>query len=126
MSGTVLEALAEIERPRETFLGDVGLEESIVWLEAPESLPFVRVSFVHVAHRSNMPRCHLRGHNYRVVGYATLSARARRNLVARYWRRVFTVRDYDDGRWVPTEAVDPLTLAPGVDGQVTARCGSRS
>jgi hypothetical protein len=121
----VIEAIAEIGHPRQTFLGDIGLEESIVWLEAPESLPFVRVSFVHVAHRTNMPRRCLRGHNYRVVGYATLSPHARRNLVARYWRRVFTVRDYDGG-WVPTEAVDPLTLAPGVDGQVTARCGSRS
>lgn len=51
-------------------------------------------------------------------------------MAFRFWRRCFYVADWDRGgsepvpvysTSCPIEAVDPRTLAPGVDGRVTER-----
>jgi Family of unknown function (DUF6009) len=85
----------------------------------------VRVSQDLVAQREHYPLKKYRGHNYRVVGHAMLKP-AVRSLNRRFFMRIFTVRDYDqtpaDGGFIPSEAVDPLTLAPNVSGRVTERC----
>jgi hypothetical protein len=102
-------------------------ESRIYWHELPETLPFVRVSEDFVSSRTHYPLTRMVGHNYRVVGHGMLRPDVEPDYHHRRWTvRIFTVRDYDTtperGGFIPTEAVDPLTLAPNVVGSVTDRC----
>jgi len=107
---------------------DVEHEDGIVWLEPPERFPYVRQEVVTAGTRRRpVP---WRGRAGRVVGYATLAPDApNTGYPGMFRRRVFWVREYDrseqpDGPYrtgAPAEAVDPLTVRPGVLGEITER-----
>lgn len=101
-------------------------EERIVWLAPPETMPYVRESVAVRGRRRGpflMP-------GLRVVGYADLKRDARSmgngTIRGTFERRFFFLKDesdpYPGGLNCPSEAVDPLTVRPGVPGEVTDRC----
>jgi hypothetical protein len=98
----------------------------IYWYERPEAFPFVRCSEDYVSSRTQYPVKQMIGHNYRVVGHAMIKDLVDARYTGRWLMRIFTVRDYDTtpeyGGFIPSEAVDPLTLAPNERGIKTDRC----
>jgi hypothetical protein len=101
-------------------------EESIVWEQDPATLPYVRETLAYAGTRQRPVRWRGPG---RRVGYAVPRADARSGHPGTFTRRVFWVKPYDrseapDGIYrtgCPSEGVDPLTVAPGVPGEQTAR-----
>lgn len=110
-------------------MNDISGEDSIVWLEDPAGFPYVRETYLGASFRSRKPKFGLDG---RMVGYATLRADVRGSVPGFFDRRVFWVKRYDrsedpDGTYAvgaPAEAVDPLTVAPGVAGSFPAGSGA--
>ena len=128
---------------------DLSDEEEIVWLEDPAALPYVREDLLRT-HTRRRPIRHPYGKNRggkpgepgkaRTVGYSTLKPGASRSGRSRWYgfeRRVFWLKEFDranqafrqeDARptniyttTCPSEAVDPLTIAPGLAGRMTER-----
>lgn len=93
------------------------LETEIIWLEPIAPLPYVREQFIDWSNPRRRPRFG----TGRIVGYAVVRPDGRREG---YRRRVFRLQANDrpylpDGPYrdgFPTDAVDPLTVAPGVLG----------
>jgi hypothetical protein len=93
-------------------------EKSIVWLENLDELPYVRVRTVRTA-RSRRGPLYLGGDDCRVVGYSKLTVDAPLNSDSTgYVRRVFYLRksDSDDVAAIPSSAIDPRSIIPGVRG----------
>lgn len=91
----------------------IAHEKELVWLYEPQLFPFVRQSLAARRTGRIPTKC---SPDRLIVGYT--------RSVANY-RREFWVRPYDgilNSELLVLEAVDPLTLAPGITGQVTARC----
>lgn len=96
----------------------LSYEKSIVWLCDIRALAYVRVKQIHSAASRRGP-LYLQG-NARVVGYSKLTPNAPRNARSNgYTRRVFYLTTADlDGSVadVPSSAVDPKQVFPGVGG----------
>lgn len=100
-------------------------EEKIVWLLDPATLPYVRERVGLVSSRQRPLKNY---NNFKVVGYAVLKASAS-GKGGMFCRRFFWLKEYDryfqpTGIYrfgTPAEAVDPLTVAPGVAGRQTDR-----
>lgn len=100
-------------------------ETDIIWLEDISKLPYVRCFEQPVRNRRGTPgKCHFNNEETRLIGYANLSKDAPCNN----WysvRRIFTIRREDERNPVsipqdmPTEAVDPRTVKPGIKGVKT-------
>lgn len=107
-----------------TSRADLSGEVSIVWLEPPESFPYVRESVVMDAHtrRRPIPWKNMPG---RLIGYTVLHPTAESWTPGWFIRRAFWVKPYDRSEapagvyrtGCPAEGVDPLTVAPGVHGR---------
>lgn len=100
-------------------------EEEIVWLEDVSELDYVRETGAILKGRKRPPRKNVvMG---RVVGYSTVNEKSESKWYGCFYRRIFYLAPHDrDSQpegiykfWAPTEAVDPRTVAPGVDGRVT-------
>lgn len=105
-------------------------EEQIAWLVDPMSLRYVRSDVREIfSRRKGKPPAELLPPG-KLVGYSELRKDAPHNRVGpmNFTRRLFWVEDHDpyDGGGAPIEAVDPLTVAPGVWGWVTDRAWGRS
>lgn len=100
-------------------------EARITWLVPLEQLPrYVRESIRAVAFRARRP-----GHRtvpQRMVGYSELKPDARGSC-GMFERRIFWLADHDpyDGGGCPCEAVDPLTVRPGVAGECNDRAAGK-
>ena len=105
-------------------------EDAIVWVEDPERFDYVREWRIPTAQRRNPITAKRLGLDGRVVGYTTLrrdAPNAGQNGL--FYRRIFWVKPYDRSEnpddvyktGTPAEGVDPRTLAPGVEGQLTDR-----
>jgi hypothetical protein len=100
-------------------------EAEIVWEVNPATLPYVRSTIAHSGRR----RGPVRAPAGRRVGYANLRPDAPSDSPGNFTRRVFWVKEHDraddpNGTYVkgcPVEAVDPLTVAVGVAGEITDR-----
>jgi hypothetical protein len=101
-------------------------ELEIVWaFDDIAEIEYVRVAWSYENTRARRPNC-VAG---TLVGWATLDPNARRPHGGQFLRRYFWLADHDrafdpDGiyQWgAPSEAVDPLTVAPRVGGALTAR-----
>jgi hypothetical protein len=89
------------------------------WREDPATFRFVRVRLISDS-PPVAPPPPAYGTGMRIVGYAILDPTKRDTEN----RRIFFVRDGDTDyplNTCPCEAVDPLTLAPGIVGKVTER-----
>jgi len=100
----------------------LAYEASIVWLESVDDLDFVRAQFVnYCTHRRNALVPEGKG---RVVGYSRLTPDARTNPNTGYYtRRVFFLRDGEDGRVAegesaPKGTVRPQSIRPSVFGEL--------
>ncbi|MFF7249986.1 DUF6009 family protein [Embleya sp. NPDC008237] len=107
--------------------GDLGHETTVVWVEDPERLDYVRQSLDKTPRRRGKPRYERDG---RMIGYTELDEHAEADPDSGlHLRRVFFLlphdRDtqptglYEDG--APGEAVDPSTIEPGRVGEKTPR-----
>ncbi|MET9496608.1 DUF6009 family protein [Streptomyces sp. NPDC006552] len=107
--------------------GDLGHEDSVVWLEDPAGLDYVRQTLDKTKRRATKPP-YLR--DGRMIGYVRLDDTAEPDPDSGlYKRRVFFLlphdRDslphglYQEG--APGEAVDPRTVGPGRPGTKTDR-----
>lgn len=110
-------------------------EDRIVWLEDVTKLRYVRERVDSYARRRRAGPSYWRRvlHPGRLVGYADLKPDAPNvgGLGGRgcFARRYFWVTEWDadsgQGPYLPTgapvEAVDPLTVAPGLPGRMTPR-----
>ncbi len=98
----------------------LSYEKSIVWLSDIAQLPFVRARLVQGVMSRRGP-IYL-GDDARVVGYSKLTLNAPRSADTNgYIRRVFYLKPGDLARRppdVPSSAVDPRTVLPGVPGEV--------
>jgi hypothetical protein len=103
-------------------------EAEIVWLDDPSKYDYVRAVPILTGSRDKP----IRGIGDRIVGYAILRPDAPADYPRRWYRRVFHIMkgDRDDGKdrnkgpyaiGCPVESVDPLTVAPGVKGEITER-----
>ena len=108
--------------------GQLAHENELVWLEDIGELDYVRQSLDRLPTRRGKPPYHRNG---RMVGYVKLGSGARSSRASgTFVRRVFWLLPHDrdgqpDGLYasgVPSEAVDPRTIAPGVKGYQTHRC----
>lgn len=108
-------------------MANLSLEDRIVWEEPISDLPYVRVSHVVAGTRRLPVRWNAAG---RRVGYAVLHRDAPNDgLPGMFTRRVFWIAEHDrsedpEGVYkagAPTEAVDPWTVGPGVEGELTDR-----
>lgn len=106
---------------------DLVHETALVWLEDIEPLDYVRQSLDRLPGRKRKPAYHRDG---RMVGYAILGASAKASPASgTFRRRVFWLLPHDrdqhpDGLYetgAPSEAVDPRTLAPKIEGYKTER-----
>ncbi|MFC8953629.1 DUF6009 family protein [Streptomyces sp. NPDC057101] len=106
---------------------DLKHETELVWLEDVSSLGYVRQSLDRLPTRVGKPPYYRDG---RLVGYAVLGTAAKASRASgTFRRRVFWLLPHDrdsepDGLYAgsaPAEAVDPLTLQPGVKGRKTER-----
>ena len=96
-------------------------EVRIVWLRPPETLPrYVREVLDEWA---NFRARRWRFGRGNVVAYAELAAAAPSDRYGRFSRRVFHLAGHDpyEGLGCPVEAVDPLTVRPGVPGLQNGR-----
>jgi len=107
-------------------------ETAIVWVRNPEDFPFVRVKEVYATRRRGWAAKWLPEGTI-LIGYAEVDTP--RDVMWRYRRRVFVLHegDYPLGKhydWLtygrPSEAIDPLTLAPNEPGRQTDRCWHHS
>jgi hypothetical protein len=104
-------------------------EERVEWAAGfdPASFRYVRETVSRdEPRRRGRPARH---REFRVVGWTNLRGDARNNGAAGYFtRRVFWVKPYDPypGSGAPSEAVDPLTVAPGAPGRLTRRAWGRA
>jgi hypothetical protein len=93
-------------------------EDSILWLLAPESLDYVRVTMVHQAITARGPLA--TSHDVVLAGYAKLAHDASPHpKTGRFSRRVFYLLPEDSYRNlndIPKGAIDPLTIFPGRPG----------
>ena len=100
----------------------LAYEKSIVWLEDIEILSYVRVIRVCCAKSRRGPLVVNSGE--RVIGYAKLMPDAPRDAkTQRFARRLFYLKDSDrpiESVSVPTTAVDPRTILPGIAGEALA------
>jgi len=111
----------------------ISQELSIHWDEPIENLDYVRQSMAYSGTRSRPVTWRGPG---RRVGYAVLQPDA--DNVGRHRgsfdRRVFWLKDYDrdsdpNGVYqtgVPSEGIDPLTVAPGIWGEKTPRASGKN
>lgn len=105
-------------------------ESNIVWLRNINNVPYVREHFNQCCSRR---KGKLKYGDHEVVGYAELENDApNTGTNGCFARRVFWLAEHDrvnqpNGTYqtgCPSEAVDPLTIAPKVLGQSTPRaCG---
>jgi hypothetical protein len=107
--------------------GDLSHEASVVWLEDPAPLDYVRQTLDKTPRRRNKPRWARYG---RMVGYAELDDDAQADPDSGlYRRRVFFLLPHDrdlepQGLYAagaPGEAVDPRTIQPRCVGEKTPR-----
>ncbi|MFE5092631.1 DUF6009 family protein [Streptomyces sp. NPDC056638] len=107
--------------------GQLAHENALVWLESTDALEYVRQSLDRLPTRRGKPAYHRDG---RMVGYAVLGPTSRSSRASgTFLRRVFWLLPHDrdgqpDGLYAsgaPSEAVDPRTLAPRVEGCKTRR-----
>ena len=100
----------------------LAYEKSIVWLENIDVLSYVRVVRVSCAKSRRGPLVVNSGE--RVVGYAKLMPDAPRDAkTQRFARRLFYLEDSDrpvNTVTVPTTAVDPRSILPGMAGEAPA------
>ena len=100
-------------------------EARIVWLRPVETLPrYVREIVHQIPRRVGISRRRHPG----IVGYSELRPEAPADFPGVFSRRVFWLADHDpyEGGGAPCEAVDPLTVAPGVAGKNTDRAFGRA
>ncbi|MGW6360912.1 DUF6009 family protein [Streptomyces sp. NPDC055092] len=106
---------------------DLVHEDDVVWLEAPDTLDYVRQTLDKTRRRNTKPP-YLR--DGRMVGYARLSQDAEPDPDSGlYKRRIFFLLPHDrdslpDGLYqngAPGEAVDPRTVEPTKPGSKTQR-----
>ncbi len=107
---------------------DLRHEERIVWTEDVDGFDYVRESVTTEAGTRTRPVAwHGSG---RRVGYSVLRSDApSSSSTGKFTRRIFWVKEHDrserpDGVYkttMPSEGVDPRTVAPGVWGEVTER-----
>ncbi|MEO8497868.1 MAG: DUF6009 family protein [Planctomycetota bacterium] len=97
----------------------LAYEKSIVWLEDIHRLGYVRVVRVCCAKSRRGPLMVNSGE--RVVGYAKLMPDAPRDAkTQRFARRLFYLKDSDrsdQADSIPTTAIDPRSILPGVAGE---------
>lgn len=103
-------------------------EDQIVWLHDPAQYRWVR-EIVSLRGTRSRPTTTVGNCGARVIGYATLTPKAPSKFGrGTFERRVFYLskNDFMPGNaylrgGAPCEAVDPLTVAPGVPGCLTKR-----
>ncbi len=105
-------------------------ESNIVWLRDVNNMPYVREHFHQFCRRR---KGKLKHGDHEVVGYAELEKDApNTGTKGCFARRIFWLKEADRANQpngiyqtgCPSEAVDPLTIAPKVVGQRTPRaCG---
>ena len=103
-------------------------EAEIVWNEDVRELSYVRESLMPYRRR----RGAVRWHTGRTIGYSTLRPDSPGLGGGWFLRRVFWLAphdrkgaiagEYPPGGHLPSEAVDPRTVRPGVLGAQTTRC----
>ncbi|MFJ8745818.1 DUF6009 family protein [Embleya sp. NPDC127516] len=107
--------------------GDLLHEDSVVWLESPDRLDYVRQALDKTMRRRGKPRYERDG---RLVGYTELDKTAEADPDSGLQlRRVFFLLPHDrdsepEGPYqagAPGEAVDPRTIAPRRVGEKTPR-----
>ena len=95
-------------------------EHSIIWLRDVSALDYVRVATIKTA-RSRQGRLRAGEGQITIVGYSRLTDDAPPDSVTKaYVRRIFFLSDQDaraNMNSFPADAVDPNSLAPGVEGQ---------
>lgn len=97
-------------------------ETDVTWLAPTCTLPrYVRATLVRCYRRRGMVK-----HSGRVVGWANLSKRAKSDRDG-FQRRVFWLAAHDpyEGGGAPVEAIDPLTVSPGIVGELNARAAGK-
>lgn len=107
-------------------------ESDIVWLRDRHDLPYVRESACETfSRRIGKPKPEQCNH-HTLIGYSELRPKARHNRIGKgsFTRRLFWVKESDllhskHRSCLPTEAVDPLTITPGVKGRMTEACRHR-
>jgi hypothetical protein len=100
-------------------------ELEIVWLEELDDIDYVRQGAYLLWSRTRVPANSPTVH---VVGYATVG-QAMRGVAGYFLRRAFWLKPYDRPLFpggpyrtgTPAEGVDPRTIGPGVEGEVTDR-----
>ncbi len=101
----------------------LAFESSIIWTQDVTTLDFVRVATVRNA-RNRRGRLRLDDPRITVVGYSKLSDGAPTDPETRHFvRRVFYLREEDSRlnmNAFPPSAIDPKTVAPGVQGRKPA------
>jgi hypothetical protein len=103
-------------------------EIEIIWLRNPQTMPYVREIIELFPFRARRPGKR-RWFGTEPVGYARLGPSAPSKGQGLFLRRQFWLEPHDRANdpngvyrvGVPYEAVDPLTVSPGVCGQVTGR-----
>ncbi|MFI6169027.1 DUF6009 family protein [Nocardia sp. NPDC051052] len=116
----MLTSVADDPKPKEVQRDDLFGEESVVWLEDPSALPYVRESVIHHVHRQSRPRWQ----PGRMIGYTTQGP-GPSSEHGRFTRRVFWLKPYDRSEdphgphyrdCAPTEAVAPASIVLGKRG----------
>lgn len=108
----------------------VRKEKDIVWLRPPEEMEYVRARVKPTMSKTGpYPDDRIYGE---IVGYAELEDEVESLNSGGYNRRIFFLKEHDRPaggdkfqRSVPAEAVDPLTVEPKRDGEVTDRALNR-
>lgn len=101
-------------------------EREIIWLEDISGIDYVRQGAYLLRTRTRPPA--KEAGERRLIGYTTVGPNAR-GVGGYFLRRAFWLKTYDrlyDPRGpyrtgTPAEAVDPRTVQPGVEGEVTDR-----
>jgi hypothetical protein len=103
-------------------------EAEIVWLRDPATMDYVRETLLISRRPLSRLRRYGGGH---IVGYAVLVPRRKRRHDV-VMQRIFWLKPYDRPNGgstfrtgAPCEAVDPLTVRPGVPGRLTERAWGR-
>ncbi len=96
-------------------------EHSIVWLEDPTNVGYVRE--LHTYERTRTEQPSIEGVNGRLVAYTTLDPPAEPLHVGTFERRVWYVAPWDpyEGSGHPKEAKDPYSIAPNVPSSPSER-----
>lgn len=104
-------------------------ESEIIWLMDISQIEYVREAFLLTRGNTKFPQSKAYWKPHTLVGYAVLSNTATDNRTRMQRRRYFYLKPHaryfqPNGSYAyycPAEAVDPLTVSPGIPGKATSR-----